>query len=138
MVLRSNGKGGVIEEEVKGEDPAAAGPAAEFAHAKDLFDKKNCADALTAFSGFLVRYPDNAKALDATYMRGECYLAKSDYHHAAADLDTVAKSSSDKAPDALSDLAKAYDKLGDKDSAEKARKRLKTDFSKTSAAKKLN
>ena len=138
MVLRSNGKGGVIEEEVKGDDAANAGAAAEFAHAKDLSDKKNCADALTALSGFLVRYPDNAKAIDATYLRGECYLAKNDYRHAATDLDAVAKSTSDKAPDALFDVAKAYDKLGDKDSADKARKRLKSDFPKSAATKKLN
>ena len=138
IALRSTGKGGVVQEEAKGNE-AAGGAAAEFAKAKELFDKKNYTEALSAFSGFLVRYPDNAKATDAMFFRGECYLAKSEWAKAAGELDAVARATpaSDRAPDALLDLVKAYEKLGDKESAEKAKKRLKTDFPKSNAAKKL-
>jgi tol-pal system protein YbgF len=138
IALRSTGKGGVVQEEAKGNE-AAGGAAGEFAKAKELFDKKNYTEALSAFSGFLVRYPDNAKATDAMFFRGECYLAKNEWAKAAGELDAVARISppSDRAPDALLDLVKAYEKLGDKESAEKAKKRLKTDFPKSNAAKKL-
>jgi tol-pal system protein YbgF len=138
VVLRSNGKGGVVEEEAKGDEPSGS-PAADFNHAKDLFDKKAYPDAIAAFSGFLVRYPDNPKAPEATYFRGESYLAKGDYKRAASELETIAKApSGDRTADALYALSKAYEKLGDKDSADKAKKRLKDEFPKSTAAKKLN
>lgn len=138
VVLRSTGKGGVVEEDVK--DDGASGPTADFAKAKELFDKKNYSDALAALSAFLLRYPNDTKAADATYLRGECYVAKSDWSHAVTDLEAALGTSpaSDRAPDALFDLAKSYDKLGKKDAAEKAKKKLKSDFPKSNAAKRLN
>ena len=138
IALRSTGKG-VVQEDAKGNENAG-GANAEFAKAKELFDKKNYTEALSAFSGFLVRYPDNAKATDAMFFRGECYLAKNEWAKAAGELDAVARATpaSDRAPDALFDLVKAYDKLGDKENADKAKKRLKSDFPKSNAAKKLS
>ena len=44
----------------------------------------------------------------------------------------------DKAPDALYDLGRAYEKLGEKDKAFDARKRLKADYPKSAAAKRVN
>lgn len=124
-------KGGVTEEEGKS-DEGTGSAATDFTRAKDLFDKKNYADALSAFAGFLVRYPDHPKAPDATYYRGVCYAAKNDPRHAAEQFEAVIKMApkSDKAPDALEAMAKAYDKLGDKASADRARKQLKTDYPK--------
>ncbi len=137
-VLRS-GAGGVVQEDAK-PDEQGSSAAGDFAKAKELLDKKSYGDALSAFSAFLVRFPDSPRVADATYYRGVCYAAKNDPRHAAEQFEAVLASSpkSDKAAEALEALAKAYDKLGDKASADRAKKRLKAEYPKSSGAKKTD
>jgi tol-pal system protein YbgF len=136
-VLRS-GSGGVIQEDAKGDDAPSGNATTDFAKAKELYDRKSWNDALGAFGAFLVRYPDSPRAAEATYYRGVCYAAKNDPRHAAEQFEAVLSASpkSDKAADALEALAKAYDKLGDKAAADRAKKRLKAEYPKSSGAKK--
>lgn len=138
-VLRS-GSGGVIQEDAKPDDQPTTTAATDFSKAKELFDKKSYGEALSAFGAFLVRYPDSPRAAEATYYRGVCYAAKNDPRHAAEQFEAVLSTApkSDKAADALEALAKAYDKLGDKAGAERAKKRLKAEYPKASGNKKTD
>ncbi len=135
-ILRST-SGGIVQEDAK-PDEQGPSPTADFTRAKDLLDKKSYGEALSAFSGFLVRFPDSPRAPDATYYRGVCYAAKNDPRHAIEQFEAVLATApkSDKAADALEALAKAYDKLGDKPAAERAKKRLKAEYPKSPAATK--
>ena len=125
-------KGGVASEDAK-QDETSGSAAGDFSKAKELFDRKSYPEALSAFAGFLVRYPDDPKAPEATYYRGVCYASKNDPKRAAEQFEAVLKMDpkSDKAQASLEGLAKAYDKLGDKGSADRVRKQLKTDFPKS-------
>lgn len=140
-IIRSTPKGTVVEETDGKSSGGAESATADFAKAKELFDKKNYGDALTSFSSFMVKYPDHPKVLDATYYAGNAAYQKGDYTSAIDLLGRVASASNpaaDKAPDALYDLGRAYEKLGEKDKAFDARKRLKADYPKSAAAKRLN
>lgn len=139
-IIKTTPKGTVVEE-VDGKSTGGGETAtADFAKAKELFDKKNYGDAQTSFSSFLVKYPDHPKVMDATYYAGNAAYQKGDYTTAIDLLGRVAGASPapDKAPDALYDLGRAYEKLGEKDKAFDARKRLKADYPKSAAAKRLN
>lgn len=140
-IIRTTPKGTVVEETYDGKTPAGGGDAgADFAKAKEQFEKKSWGDALTGFSAFVVKYPDHPKVMDATYYAGNAAYQKGDYARAVELLTKVSNATpgADKAPDALYDLGRAYEKLGEKDKAADARKRLKADFPKSAAAKKLN
>lgn len=139
-IIRTTSKGAVVEETYDGKSTGSGDPTADFAKAKEQFDKKGWADALTSFSAFIVKYPDHPKVLDATYYAGNAAYQKGEYAQAVELLSRVANAApvADKAPDALYDLGRTYEKLGEKDKAADARKRLKADFPKSSAAKKLN
>ena len=135
-LLRSTA-GGIVQEDAKSDEQGPS-PTADFTRAKELLDKKSYGEALSAFSAFLVRFPDSARAPEATYYRGVCYAAKNDPRHAIEQFEAVLATApkNDKAADALEALAKAYDKLGDKPAADRARKRLKAEYPKSSAATK--
>lgn len=140
-IIRTTPKGTVVEETYDGKTPTGTGDAgADFAKAKEQFEKKSWGDALTSFSAFVVKYPDHPKVMDATYYAGNAAYQKGDYARATELLSKVANATpaADKAPDALYDLGRTYEKLGEKDKAADARKRLKADFPKSAAAKKLN
>ncbi|MFO0615471.1 MAG: tetratricopeptide repeat protein [Polyangiaceae bacterium] len=139
-IIRTTSKGTIVEETVDPKAPSTEAAAGDFAKAKEQFDKKSWGDALTSFTSFMVKYPDHPKLLDATYYAGNCAYQKGDYTNAVDLLRRVAEASpaADKAPDALYDLGRAYEKLGEKDKAADARKRLKADYPKSAAAKRLN
>lgn len=130
---------GLIQEEAGTADAQDTASAADFKKAKDFYDKKAWGDALKAFSAFTQRYPEHAKIPEATYYKGLCQSARGDTKLAAETFETLSASfpRSDIAPDALYEAMKARDKLGDKDGADRARNKLKKDFPKSAAAKKL-
>lgn len=137
-VLRSSGGGSVVEEaQAKGKPNAAAQK--EYEQALDLYRGKQFDKALDAFAGFLAKYPDHASADNATFWRGECYFAKTEYRRAAEQFEAVANNypKGNKAPDALLKLAQAYGKLGETASADGAKKKLLATYPTSEAARKL-
>lgn len=135
--IRSAG-GGLVQEDQGGADEGAA--SSDFKKARELYDKKSWDSALAATAAFVVKYPDHPKVAEATFLRGLCYAQKSDPAHAAEQFDSVVKSypKSDVAPDALWELAKAREKQGDFGAADAAKKKLRADYPKSAAAKKLD
>ena len=71
--------------------------------ARKLVKAKHYSEALTAFSNFLVRWPEHANASDALYSRGECYLAQGAFANAAQAFEELITRfpTANKAPDAL-------------------------------------
>lgn len=139
-VIRSAGGGAVVED--SGAGPAKAGGAAQrdYDQAMELFKAKSYDKALEAFAGFLVRYPDHGNVDNATYWRGECYFAKSDFRRAAEQFEAVAAGypKGNKAPDALFKLAQSYTRLNDPRAAEQTKKKLLSNYPTSEAAQKLS
>jgi len=131
--------GGVVKE-TSGNDPRDVAGNAELKRARELFQKKSFDKAETAFGSFVSRFAEHPQVADATYYRGLSYIAKGDMLHAAQQFESVTTSFPKHAlaPDALLELAKAQEKLGQKDAADRARSKLKTDFPKSAAARKLD
>lgn len=135
--IRSSGGSLVQEDQGTTDDSGAPG---DLRKAKELYEKKSWDAALSAYAAFVVKYPEHPKVAEATYFRGLCYAAKNDPARAAEQFDSVVKSypKSESAPDALWELAKAKEKQGDFGGADAAKKKLKSDYPKSSAAKKLD
>jgi tol-pal system protein YbgF len=99
-------------------EPGSSGSDADAKRAYDaalsLVNARRFDQALDALAAFLVKWPDNSYADNATYWRGECYFARGDYLHASEQFAGVLTRfpASDKAPDALLKLGMASDKLG--------------------------
>lgn len=132
--------GGLVEEEASGGGKdASSTPAADLKKAKDLYEKKSWDGAIAAFSSFLAKHPRDPAVPEVTLLRGLAYATKNDPGRAAAQLETVVESypESAAAPDALFELVKVRNKLGDKAGAEKAREQLLSKYPKSSAAKRL-
>lgn len=64
--------------------PSALDPQARAAYksAYRIFQDKKPREALDAFAAFVFRYPDHPYVEQATYWRGECYVALGDKAHA--------------------------------------------------------
>lgn len=140
--IRSTSGGVVSEDAGAGGGAAGDSPAslADFKRAKELYSNKKYDDAITSLSSFVARYPDSAKAAEATYLRGMAYVQRGDHKEAATQFERLTASypKSDLVPDALYELMKAREKLGENDAADRAKARLKKEFPKSSAAKKLS
>ncbi len=135
--------GGVVSEDAGGGGGAGGDtPAslADFKRAKEQYSNKKYDDAITSLSAFVARYPDSAKAAEATYLRGMAYVQRADHKEAAGQFERLVASypKSDLVPDALYELMKAREKLGETEAADRAKARLKKEFPKSSAAKKLS
>jgi tol-pal system protein YbgF len=116
-------------------DPEAK-RAYEDAHA--LVDAKRYDRALEALTAFLTRYPDHPYAENATYWKGECYFAKGDYLRAAEQFEAVLTHySGNKAPDALLKMGMAHDRLGAPDRARAYWERLRRDYPRSDAARRI-
>ncbi len=104
-----------------------------------LVNDKQYDKALDAFAAFLVKYPDHPLVENATYWRGESYFAKGEYKSAADQFEAVLSrpSGGSKAPDALLKLGIANEKLGATDKANEFYARLRTEYPKSEAAKKI-
>jgi TolA-binding protein len=132
--------GGLVEEDASGGGKdVSSTPAADLKKAKDLYEKKSWDGAIAAFSSFLVKHPRDPAVPEVTLLRGLAYATKNDPGKAASQLEAVVESypESAAAPEALLELVKVRNKLGDKAGAEKARDRLLSTYPKSSAAKKL-
>ena len=94
--------------------------------------------ALESLSAFLVRYPDHPYAENATYWRGECFYARGEYLRAAEQFEAVvARGAGMKAPDALLKMGACHERLGAPDRAREYWERLRREFPRSDAAKKI-
>jgi tol-pal system protein YbgF len=104
-----------------------------------LVNAKRYSEALEALSGFLVHWPDHPNADNAMYWRGECYFAQGDYTDATNEFEgLVARFPlGNKAPDALLKLGLSAQKLGDAALARQRFDRLRREFPRSEAAKRI-
>ena len=120
---------------------SAADPEAKKAYenALVLVNGKQFDKALDAFAAFLVKWPDHPYAENATYWRGEAYFGKGEYKSASEQFEAVLSrpSGGNKAPDALLKLGISSEKLGAADKANEYYARLRSDFPKSDAARKI-
>ncbi|HVH47398.1 MAG TPA: tol-pal system protein YbgF [Labilithrix sp.] len=95
--------------------------------------------ALEALAAFLVRYPDHPYAENALYWRGECYFARGEYLRAAEQFEAVLArfGGGNKAPDALLKIGVSHERLGSSDRAREYWERLRRDYPRSDAAKKI-
>lgn len=112
---------------------------ATFEKAKKLFERRQLDPALVALNEFIQAFPEHERVPEATFMRAQVHAQKGDKKRAAEQLEAALAMSggTDMAADVLFELAKAKDKLGDPAGAKRARDRLKTEYSNSSAAKRL-
>jgi tol-pal system protein YbgF len=117
-------------------DPKAA---TDYDAALSLAKSKKWKEALDAFAGFVVRYPDHPYASNALFWRGECYFALGQMSAAVEQYEGLLASypASSKVPDALLKLGMAETKLGATAKAKAAYARLRKEFPGSDATKKI-
>ncbi len=100
---------------------------------------KNYDKGLEGLNAFLARWPDHPYAENALYWRGEAYFAQGEYLRAAEQFDSVLSrpGSGNKAPDALLKLGMCHDRLGNAQRAREYWDRLKNDYPRSDAAKRI-
>jgi tol-pal system protein YbgF len=93
-------------------------------------------DALTQFAAFLAEHPRHEMAASALYWRGEALYAKREYSAARKEFETLLERypGAPRTPDALLKLGLSLRKLGDREQADQALERLRTDFPHSQAA----
>jgi tol-pal system protein YbgF len=116
--------------------PSAKAAAKEYEEAYALVKSKDYDRAITALTGFLVRYPDHQDADAAMFWIGASHAAKGETTQAVEILEGVLARFPDgnKAPDALLELSRAYKKQGDDARAAQAVSRLHKEFPRSDAA----
>lgn len=109
----------------------------EYEAALSLVKKKSYEKAIDGFTGFLVKFPDHARADAAMFWMGEAYLGKGDVQNALAQLDAVVARFPDgnKAPDALLKIALIRKKAGEDEMAKATLARLRARYPGSDAAK---
>lgn len=121
--------------------PAAFDPEAKKSYetALGLATSRQYERALEAFNAFLVRFPDHPYAENALYWRGECYFARGEYLRAAEQFEAVLArfGGGNKAPDALLKIGASHEKLGSSERAREYWERLRRDYPRSDAAKKI-
>jgi tol-pal system protein YbgF len=120
--------------------PSVLDPEAKRAYenAISLVNGKQYDRALEAINAFLVRWPDHPYAENATYWRGEVLFAQGEYLKAAEQFEAVlARYGGVKAPDALLKIGMAHQRLGSSTRAQEYWDRLKRDYPRSDAAKKI-
>lgn len=130
------------QEEPKGDAPGPSvfDPEAKKSYeaALALVNDKQFDKALDALAGFLVRWPDHPYAENAMYWRGECYFARGELLRAAEQFEAVlSRFNGNKAPDALLKLGMCHDRLGAPERAKDYWDRLRRDYPRSEAAKKI-
>jgi tol-pal system protein YbgF len=130
-----------IEAGRPGSRPSALDANAQRAYdaALSLVNAKRYTEALDAFAGFLVRWPDHPNADNAMFWRGECYFAQGEYVRAADQFEGVLARFplGNKVPDALLKLGMARQKLGNPQAAHQAFERLRRDHPRSDAAHRI-
>ncbi|HVY48473.1 MAG TPA: tetratricopeptide repeat protein [Minicystis sp.] len=127
---------------VPGKDRAADvthGPERDYRDAAELARQHRTDKAIAALSAFLSRYPDDAHAEAATFLRAEAYASKGDQRRAVSEYEALVARwpNGAHAPEALSRAAQGYARLGDKPSANEAQARLLSNYPTSDAAKRL-
>ncbi|MDB4936772.1 MAG: repeat containing exported protein [Labilithrix sp.] len=94
---------------------------------------------LEGLNAFLVRWPDHPYAENAMYWRGEAYFAQGEFLRAAEQFEAVLArfGSGSKGPDALLKLGMCHDRLGAAQRAREYWDRLKNDYPRSDAAKRI-
>ncbi|GAC1577526.1 MAG: tol-pal system protein YbgF [Polyangiales bacterium] len=144
------GKGGAIEQTFPDGPTSAAKfnasarvfepqAATDYDAAFALIKAKKLKQALDAFAGFVLHYPDHPYVPNAIYWRGDCYFALGDFTTAAGQLEGLIARfpASPKVPDALVKLGLSHKKLGSTAKARAAFDRLRKEFPLSEAAKKI-
>lgn len=121
--------------------PSIMDPEAKRAYdsAYALVTAKQYDRALEALAGFLVRWPDHPYAENALYWRGEVYFARGEHLRAAEQFEAVLArfGGGNKAPDALLKIGMCHDRLGSSDRAKEYWERLRREYPRSDAAKKI-
>ena len=109
----------------------------QFDEAAALLKKKDFARASQAFMAFLQRFPGSGYAAQAYYLLGSSYFAESDCKNAIPALQTVVNRYplTQRAPDAMLNLAICQDDLNDKSAARDTMEALFKKYPESSAAK---
>lgn len=94
---------------------------------------------LAGLTTFLARWPDHPYAENALYWRGEAYYAQGEYLRAAEQFEAVLAryGAGSKTPDALLKLGLCHDRLGSSARARETWDRLKSEFPKSDAARRI-
>ena len=94
---------------------------------------------LEGLNAFLVRWPDHPYAENAVYWRGEAYYAQGEYLRAAEQFEALLArfGSGSKGPDALLKLGMCHDRLGAPQRAREYWDRLKNEYPRSDAAKRI-
>ena len=118
-------------------DASAKDAERDYDAALSLVKKKSYDKAVEAFTGFLVKFPDHARADNAMFWMGEAYLGKGDTENALAQLDAVVARFPDgnKAPDALLKIAQIRKRAGEDELAKATLARLRARYPGSDAAK---
>lgn len=121
--------------------PSALDPEAKRAYEAALaqVQGKQFEKGLEGLTAFLVRWPDHPYAENAMYWRGEAYFAQGEYLRAAEQFEAVMArfGGGSKGPDALLKLGMCHDRLGAPQRAREYWDRLKADYPKSDAAKRI-
>ena len=109
----------------------------QFDEAAALLKKKDFARAAQAFMTFLQRFPGSGYAAQAYYLLGSSYFAESDCKNAIPALQTVINryAMTQRAPDAMLNIAICQDDLNDKSAARDTMEALIKKYPESSAAK---
>lgn len=94
---------------------------------------------IAGLTSFLARWPDHPYAENALYWRGEGYYAQGEYLRAAEQFESVLAryGAGSKTPDALLKLGLCHDRLGAPARAREYWDRLKSEFPKSDAARRI-
>jgi len=142
---KSNGRGRIDETDAADARPEAARSSALDPDAKKAYDTalaqvqaRQYDKGLEGLNAFLVRWPDHPYAENAMYWRGEAYFAQGEYLRAAEQFEAViARFNGSKAADALLKVGMCHDRLGSSQRAREYWDRLKREYPRSDAAKKI-
>jgi tol-pal system protein YbgF len=121
--------------------PSSLDPEAKrsYDNALSLVHDKKYDRALEALSAFLVRWPDHPYVENALYWRGESYFARGEFLRAAEQFEAVLArpGAGAKSADALLKIGMCHSRLGAPDRAKEYWDRLRRDFPRSDAAKRI-
>lgn len=124
-----------------GPSSSALDPEAKKAYdaAIQLVNSKQYDRALEDLTAFTTKYPNHPYAENATYWKGECLYATGQYLRAAEQFESVLTrfGAGKKGADALLKLGMCHDRLGASDRAREYWDRLRRDFPKSDAVRKI-
>ena len=141
-----SGRARIEESEMPGGHPDGARSSALDPDAKASYEAalalvqgKQYDRGLEGLNAFLVRWPGHPYAENAIYWRGEAYFAQGEYLRAGEQFEAVIArfGSGKKAPDALLKLGMCQDRLGASARAREYWERLRTEYPKSEAAKRI-